>query len=115
MELLREKVDNVYIWCYANGFCEKHQLGGFYSGMFISELQEAAFCVYNKSDPELSERLIQVSQADVDESNFGFVKIMQKYMHESKQVLWENVTREYGIIATTNPIASYNNKRLRYL
>jgi hypothetical protein len=31
----------VFIWCNADQFMKRHQLRGFYSGMFISEVQEA--------------------------------------------------------------------------
>lgn len=38
--LLKNK-NCIGIWCYANGFFEKHNLKGFYTGMIISEIDEA--------------------------------------------------------------------------
>ena len=39
--MLREMVVILGIWCYANKFAEKYKLHGLFSGMIISELQEA--------------------------------------------------------------------------
>lgn len=41
--LLREKVC-VYIWCNADVFVKKYNLKGFYTGMIISEYEEAIMC-----------------------------------------------------------------------
>ena len=41
--LLREKIC-VCIWCNANIFVEKYDLKGFYTGMIISEYEEAIMC-----------------------------------------------------------------------
>ena len=40
VQFLRDKTC-VGIWCYANKFAEKYKLHGLFSGMIISELQEA--------------------------------------------------------------------------
>ena len=48
----------------------------------------------------------------VDESNFGFVNIISKYIKEETNLIHENVTKEYGLIAENNPVALYNNNRL---
>lgn len=40
VQFLRNKIC-ICIWCYANKFAEKYQLHGLFSGMIISELQEA--------------------------------------------------------------------------
>jgi hypothetical protein len=76
-------------------------LKGFYSGMFISEVGEALYC-----------GLPGTQQDEVDESNYGFVNIIGKYINEDKNVIYENVIREYGIIAEENPVALYNHNRL---
>jgi hypothetical protein len=99
--LLKEKKDNVFIWCNADKFVEVFGLEGFYSGMFISEVGEAYYC-----------GLPGTEQDQVDESNYGFVNIIAKYINEDKNVIHENVKKEYGIIAEENPIALYNNNRL---
>ena len=40
-ELLKDRPNLVGIWCYASSYAYKHDLKGFFSGMFISELPEA--------------------------------------------------------------------------
>lgn len=99
--LLKEKDNSVFIWCNADRFVETFKLQGFYSGMFISEVGEALYC-----------GLPNTEQDQVDESNYGFVNIIAKYINEDKNVIHENVKSEYGLIAEENPVALYNNNRL---
>lgn len=99
--LLSQKKNNVYVWCNADQFVKRHQLGGFYSGMFISEVGEAYYC-----------GLPGTTQDIVDESNFGFCHILSEYINEDKNVIYDNVKMEYGLIAKDNPVALYNHKRL---
>jgi hypothetical protein len=101
VSLLKEKDNSVSIWCNADQFVECHSLGGFYSGMFISEVGEANYC-----------GLPGMDQEEVDESNYAFVNIISKYINEDKNTIPENVKKEYGILAEENPIALYNNNRL---
>jgi hypothetical protein len=98
---LNEKDNNVFIWCNADKFVNTFKLRGFYSGMFISEVGEAYYC-----------GLPGTEQEQVDESNYGFVNIIAKYINEDKNIIHENVTKEYGLIAEENPVALYNNNRL---
>ena len=98
---LKQKPNNVYIWCNADKFVDVFGLRGFYSGMFISEVGEANYC-----------GLPGMSQEIVDESNYGFCNIIAKYINEDKELIHENVKNEYGLIAETNPVALYNNNRL---
>lgn len=99
--LLNEKNNNVFIWCNADKFVNKYGLKGFYSGMFISEVREATYCGVFGTDQEL-----------VDESNFGFCNILSKHIIHQKETIYENVMKEYGVIAETNPVAFYNHNRL---
>ena len=99
--LLREKEHSVFIWCNADQFVQEHQLKGFYSGMFISEVGEAIYC-----------GLPGTRQDIVDESNFGFVNILSGYINEDTETIYKNVKEEYGVIAEENPVALYNHKRL---
>lgn len=101
VSLLQEKENNVYIWCNADCFVDKYQLKGFYSGMFISEVSEATYCGIFGTDQEL-----------INESNFGFCNIVAKYVNENKDIIHENVKKEYGELALENPVAYYNNTRL---
>jgi hypothetical protein len=98
---LKQKQNNVYIWCNADKFVDVFGLKGFYSGMFISEVGEATYC-----------GLPGMSQEIVDESNYGFCNIIAKYINEDKELIHENVKKEYGLIAESNPVALYNNNRL---
>lgn len=99
--LLKTKKDSVYIWCHSHMFVNKHELKGFYSGMFISEVFEAIHCGF----PETTENV-------VDESNHGFCNIISKYITQDTETIYEKVRQEYGLIAEHNYIASYNNFRL---
>lgn len=99
--LLAEKEENVFIWCNADMFVKHFNLKGFYSGMFISEIGEAYYC-----------GIPGMKQDDIDESNFGFSNIISKYITEPKSVIYENVKKEYAVIAEENPVALYNNNRL---
>ena len=101
VDILQQKENNVFIWCFADKFVKRHNLKGFYSGMFISELGEAHYLGYNN-----------VTQEIVDESNYGFCEILSNYINEDKTIIHENVLKEYGKIAETNPVAKYNYERL---
>lgn len=101
VELLKTKRDNVYIWCNADQFVDRFGLTGFYSGMFISEVGEATYCGLPGTPQEV-----------VDESNYGFVNIVSKYINEETDNLYDSVHKEYGLIAEQNPVAFYNHNRL---
>lgn len=98
---LRKKDDNVFIWCNADKFVNEHNLKGFYSGMFISEVTEANYC-----------QVYGTTQKVVDESNYGFVNIIGKHINGDTEHIFEKVTEEYGLIAESNKVASYNLNRL---
>jgi hypothetical protein len=99
--VLKEKDNSVFIWCNADKFVNMFKLKGFYSGMFISEVGEALYC-----------GLPGTQQDEVDESNYGFCNIIAKYINEDTNSIHEKVTKEYGLIAESNPVALYNNNRL---
>jgi hypothetical protein len=99
--LLEKKNNSVFIWCNADQFVERHELKGFYSGMFISEVGEAYYC-----------GLPGTKQDVVDESNYGFCHILAECINESVDTIYEKVKNEYGLIAENNPVALYNNNRL---
>lgn len=98
---LMEKKNNIFIWCNADKFVNEHELKGFYSGMFISEVGEADYC-----------GIPGMSQHVVDESNYGFCNIISECINESKQTIFNNVVKEYKKIAENNPVALYNVNRL---
>jgi hypothetical protein len=84
VDLLSEKKDNIYIWCNADLFVLKNQLKGFFSGMFISELEEANY--YDFWDLE---------QDVIDESNHRFSEIVSKYINEPLVFMYQNVLLIY--------------------
>jgi hypothetical protein len=102
VELLKDKSENIYIWCNADKFVEYYNLHGFYSGMFISEIGEARYCG------------VEATQEQVDESNNTFSEIVGKYINLPIKELYEKVMKEYRELAKTNPIAKYNHERLYY-
>lgn len=57
VEVLKKKKYIVGIWCFANDFFERYELNGFYSGMIISEIQEARHFD------------VDCNQEEIDESN----------------------------------------------
>lgn len=103
VELLSVKKDNIYIWCNADKFVLNNGLNGFFSGMFISEVEEAFY--YNIWDIEWE---------TIDESNNKFSEIVSRYINEPLAILYKNVIREYAILSETNPIARFNLERLYF-
>jgi hypothetical protein len=103
VEALSQKTNNIFIWCNADQFVDKHGLKGFYTGMFISETGEAAYC-----------GLPGTPQDMVDESNHGFVKIFGEALQGTRDtsVLFEQTSNIYSLIADINPVAKYNYNRL---
>jgi hypothetical protein len=95
--------DNIFIWCHANKFVETHQLNGFYSGMFISEIMEAWMYDYD------------VEEGIINESNDKFSEIVSEHANNSSDVIYHNVIRFYGELAEINPIARFNVERISRL
>jgi hypothetical protein len=100
VEVLKDK-ECVFIWCNADEFVNKYNLKGFYSGMFISEYGEAYYCGVR-----------YVRKGQVEESNDRFAAVVSSYINKGVKKLYESVRQEYGVLAETNPIASYNNERI---
>jgi hypothetical protein len=96
-DILRGKDQNVYIWCHADKFVDFHDLNGFYSGMFISEMGEAYFC-----------GILQATDEMVTESNNAFSEIVGEHISLPKEKLYEKVRELYGKLAKSNPVAQYN-------
>jgi hypothetical protein len=100
-QILSNKEDNLYIWCNADQYVQRHGLVGFYSGMFISEMDEALYFGFDG-----------VNQDTIDESNNTFSRIVEKYIDEPIEVLFYYLIDEYGSLAERNPIARFNLQRL---
>lgn len=91
----------VFIWCNADQFVKRYNLKGFYSGMFISEVEEGVFCGLPKTTEE-----------EVVTSNTTFSKIVGKIINNNVDKIYEVVKTEYGKLITNNPVANYNHQRL---
>jgi hypothetical protein len=105
VDVLREKNNNIYIWCNADVFVDKHRLNGVYSGMFISEVGEAEYC-----------GLPNTEQTVVDESNNMFAKELGKQllMETSLELVYDNTNQVYRELAQSNKVAKYNQNRFYY-
>jgi len=99
VELLQNK-QNIYIWCHANQFVEKHNLKGFYSGMFVSEVGEALMYKL-KGDKRL-----------IEESNNTFSFMLGSVINKPMNEIYNSIKSEYGWLADRNEIAKYNHERL---
>jgi hypothetical protein len=100
VDLLRNK-ECIFIWCNADSFVNTHNLKGLYSGMFISETMEAAYC-----------GLPGTPQDVVNESNDFFAKEFGQVSGQSLVEAYEYIRDSYGVLAENNPVAKYNHHRL---
>jgi hypothetical protein len=91
----------ISIWCNADQFMNKHELYGFYSGMFISEVGEATYC-----------GLPGTPQETVTASNDYFAELLGEVINEPLSVIHEHVINNYGLLTEDNPVALYNHNRL---
>jgi hypothetical protein len=93
---LREK-EVVAIWCNADEFVKKYNLKGFYTGMFISEIDEAYY-----------EGVYGLTFNEIEDSNKKFAEIMGKYL-DSKDILLK-VKSEYQRMDSA--VVNFNSQRL---
>jgi len=92
--LLKEK-QCVCIWCNADVFVEKYKLKGFYTGMIISEYEEAIiFCV-------------QGDYQEIYNSNVLFADAVKKSIDESDML--KSMKLLYD---DKNPIIEFNKQNL---
>ena len=99
--LLKTKTNNLYIWCHANQFVQRHGLLGLFCAMFISELGESFYYGFDDIDSDW-----------IDQSNERFATVVSEYINESPEILYKKLMIEYGYLARTNPIAEFNLNRL---
>ena len=99
--ILKEK-DCIFIWCNADEFVVRNKLNGFFSGMFISEVQEAVV-----------EKVV-ATQDEVDESNYTFSELMSEHINKPTKEVFKRVKEMYGQFSIKNPVVSYNSERLYY-
>jgi len=97
---LREK-EMIAIWCNADKFMEKHNLSGFYSGMFISEIGEAKIFGFD-----------DIEEKKIVESNYKFSTLMGDVINKSLFEIFEYITKNYPSL--DNPISIFNSNRLYF-
>lgn len=100
-DLLDGKNENIYIWCHASDYVKKHDLKGFSSGMFISEVSEANYC-----------GIPNQTQQDVDDQCKYFCDLVGMVVDRSSKQIFEFVSVEYGEMIPYNKMAEYNHRRL---
>lgn len=103
--LLKKKQNNVFIWCNAYKFLKSHDLKGFCSDMFISEVTEAMYC-----------GLPNMNQEVVTESNNYFAQSLGEIIAgEPLGETYHYIKEKYGVLAKDNPVAYYNWNRLHLM
>ena len=96
--LLREK-QIVAIWCNADVFVRKYNLKGFFTGMFISELDEAYY-----------EGVYGISVPEIDLSNDIFAKAVGQFL-DSPTIL-DDVKQTYE--NNDSAVVIFNHQRLYF-
>lgn len=100
VDVLRTKANSVYIWCNADEFVKEHDLKGFYTGMIISEKEEArAFNVTYTSD-------------NLNESNQKFTLSVKEGIDKSPELMAETIKNMYN--NSDNDIMSFNRNNIYY-
>ena len=98
---LFEDRECIFIWCNADRFVNMYNLKGLYSGMFVSEVGEAAVV-----------GLGRVPQGKVDESNELFAKALGEGINRDLYHAYNRMMTSYEILAESNSVAKYNSDRL---
>jgi hypothetical protein len=99
--VLKRSNQNIYLWCYANRFIKNNDLKGIFTGMFISDLQEAK--QYN---------IENVKKKDIDASNVFFSQTLGNYINKNNKIIYSKLISEYTLFAKGNKIAKFNVQNL---
>lgn len=99
--LLKEKKENVYIWCNADKFVKKYKLNGFTTGMIISEEMEADYCN------------VKYNKGDVENSIVLFSESIRDSIDDSSKLMCENVIKNYNT-ENNSDVLNYNRSRIYY-
>ena len=98
--LLREK-ECVCIWCNANFFAPIYKLKGFYTGMIVSDIEEAIlYCVNFKHS------------SDIDESNKLFAESIKNGIILEPKLMLDKVKESYK--SDDNNVIMFNMQNLYY-
>jgi hypothetical protein len=93
--------ENIMIWCDADALVNEHNLKGFYTGMFISELAEAVR--YN----------IETTEEIIASSNNVFAAMLGSHINDDIETLYKNVKEKYAKFAISR-VAEFNQNRLYF-
>ena len=95
-QLLAEKQDGLYVWCNADAYAVRNKLTGLVTGMFISEVGEAAMFG------------IQATQEEIDFSNNNFSRVVREVLDTGAPhaAIKERYTH------AANLVIKFNNDRL---
>lgn len=91
------------VWCNSDKFVLKHDLRGFYTGMIISEVGEANYCL---------PKGIAFTPEDVTFSNLQFADAIKQAI-DSPNML-SDVLDKYYHCADDNNIVKYNRERIYF-
>lgn len=96
--LLKDKTNTIFIWCYASDFVSKNQLKGFATGMFISEEIEAFA------------NGVDCTEAEIEISNNAFATALGEALQRNLNTLdlYDYVMHQYAPLGETNPVVNYN-------
>lgn len=94
--LLREK-EGVYIWCNADKFVKKYKLNGFYTGMIISEYEEAL--IYD----------VPTNSEWIAESNKDFALAIKNSIDEK-----DFLTKAISFYKGNSSVVEFNRKNMNY-
>ncbi len=97
VDVLKEQRQNIYLFCNADCFMQKHQLDGFGTGMFISEPMEAY--VFG----------VSASADQINESNELFARVVGEALDLKPNQFKEKVLDEYRV---NTSVVKYNRERL---
>lgn len=98
--LLKQKI-TMFIWCHADKFVNKYSLKGFYTGMFVSEEEEALYCNIPGSTDE-----------QIEYSNTLFAETVNRFIDVDN--ILGNVKALYNNKEDGNIIIEYNRSRLYF-
>ena len=99
--VLKGSSQNIYLWCYSNRFVKNNDLKGIFTGMFISDLQEAK--QYN---------LKNVKKKDIEASNVFFCQTLASCINKNNKMIYSKLISEYTLFAKDNKIAKFNAQNI---
>ena len=70
VNLLRNK-EIIGIWCYASEFANRYDLMGFFTSMFISNVEEYVYCGFD---------LLPTTEEDINRENYKFAKQINDFI-----------------------------------